>query len=231
VPEIGPPAATSPAPTPAPAPVADIAVLLRDSAAITDLDGAYSRLFALWSARYVPGSEDACSQSLRQGLECLNQRGDIELLRAFNRPAILPLVDAGGAVHQTVVTQLRGSQAELLIGAVAHEVSIADLQQHWSGDFQLLWKPQQLDTRSLTMGMRGEPVRHLQARLREWAGVTAPATDTDFFDATVERLVQQFQRQHGLQPDGVAGPQTQAMLDAVLAQAGTPQLYAGAPGN
>ena len=102
------------APRTAAAPAAaapDLATLLRGAAAVTDLDGAYSRLFALWSARYVAGSEDACSQALRQGLECLNETGGLEILRRFNRPAMLPLEDDTGAVHQAVVVGAAGRRA------------------------------------------------------------------------------------------------------------------------
>ena len=106
-----PPAAPAPAPAPA-----DLATVLRDSAALTGLDGAYSKLFALWSARYMPGSEDACSQALRQGLECLNEEGGFEVLRRFNRPAILPVSDANGTIHQVVVTKLAQQTAQLMIG-------------------------------------------------------------------------------------------------------------------
>ncbi len=84
----------------------DLATILRGAAAVTDLDGAYSRLFALWSARYVAGSEDACSQALRQGLECLDLEDGLANLRRFNRPAILPLEDRSGAVHQVIVSGL-----------------------------------------------------------------------------------------------------------------------------
>ncbi len=104
---IAPAAAPAPAETPPPAaPAPTLATILRGAAAVTDLDGAYSRLFQLWSARYVAGSEDACSQALRQGLECLNQTGGLENLRRFNRPAILPLEDDSGAIHQAVVSGL-----------------------------------------------------------------------------------------------------------------------------
>ena len=81
-----PPATTPPPAAPPPALNRISPTLLRNSAAVTDLDGAYGRLFALWSARYVAGSEDACSQALRQGLECLNETGGIEVLRRYNRP-------------------------------------------------------------------------------------------------------------------------------------------------
>ena len=223
-----PPAPVAVAPVPAAqAPVLpDFAALLRSSAAVTDLDGAYGRLFALWSARYVAGSEDACSQALRQGLECLNETGGAQNLRRYNRPALLALEDDTGAVHQTIVVKLQGTRAQLLIGGANHEVELPDLETRWNGDFLILWRPPQLDTRSLTLGTQGEPVRVLRQRLSQWAG-RPPETDvSDVFDESLRDLVMQFQRRSGLVADGIAGTRTQALLDASVASTDSPLLSA-----
>jgi general secretion pathway protein A len=204
----------------------DFATLLRSSAAVTDLDGAYGRLFALWSARYVAGSEDACSQALRQGLECLNETGGTQLLRRYNRPALLALEDDTGAVHQTIVVKLQDSRAQLLIGGANHEVELPDLEARWSGDFLILWRPPQLDTRSLALGTQGEPVRVLRQRLSQWAG-RPPETDvSDVFDESLRDQVMQFQQRSGLIADGIAGTRTQALLDASVASTDSPLLSA-----
>jgi len=221
------PASVPPAATPPPVP--DFASVLRSSAAVTDLDGAYSRLFALWSARYVAGSEDACSQALRQGLECLNESGGIDTLRRYNRPALLALEDDTGAIHQTIVVRLQGDNARLLIGASMHDVPLPDLKARWNGEFQMLWRPPQLDTRSLSLGMQGEPVRVLRGRLRQWAGLPAESEAADVFDEGLRELVVQFQRRSNLTADGIAGTRTQALLDVALATTDSPLLSAVAP--
>jgi len=229
VPPAAAPAATAPEPVPAAPAAPDLATILRGAAAVTDLDGAYSRLFSLWSARYVAGSEDACSQALRQGLECLNEEGGLEMLRRFNRPAILALEDKSGAVHQVVVAAVATDRARVLIGEAAHEVVLTQLQELWDGEFLLLWKPPQLDTRSLSMGARGEPVLTLRLRLRQWAGLGPDTTTLDVYDEALRALVIQFQRRNGLTADGVAGARTQALLDAALSPTDTPLLTAARP--
>ncbi len=193
---------------------------------MTDLDGAYARLFSRWHARYVAGSEDACSQALRQGLECVNESGDATALRRYNRPAILALQDDTGAVHQTVVTKLGDSTATLMIGDAEHEVPLTELAAHWNGEFLLLWKPAQLDMRSLAIGMEGAPVQALRERLQQWANVPANTEMPEVFDESLRQLVLQFQQRNGLITDGVAGTRTQALLDAQFATADTPQLAA-----
>jgi general secretion pathway protein A len=219
----------APAPEPVVAPAPDLATLLRDSAAATGLDGAYAKLFALWSATYVPGSEDACSQALRQGLECLNEGGGFDMLRRFNRPAILSVSDVNGTVHQVVVARISQDNAQLMIGDTTHDIAIADLAQRWNGDFQLLWKPPQLDTRNLSLGMQGEPIGVLRNRLRQWAGLAPDPAPNQVFDASLETLVRQFQLRSGLTADGVAGVQTQAVLDSAMAGVDSPLLSAVTP--
>jgi general secretion pathway protein A len=214
-------------PVVAPASVtADLAAVLRDAATVTDLDGAYTRLFDLWSARYVAGSEDACSQASRQGLECLNQRGGLENLRRFDRPAILPLEDRSGAIHQVVVSGIGPERARLLIGDAAQEVTVASLQELWDGDFLMLWKPPPLEARNLALGSGGEAVRLLRQHLHQAAGLPPDHNAADVYDEALQTLVVQFQRRNGIAADGIAGAQTQALLDVALRPTGTPLLSA-----
>jgi general secretion pathway protein A len=151
------------------------------------------------------------------------------MLRRFNRPAILALEDKSGAIHQVVVSALRADSARVLIGAAAHDVPLTQMQDLWSGEFLLLWKPPQLDTRSLSMGMHGEPVQTLRLRLRQWAGLAPDTAALDIYDEALQALVIQFQRRNGLTADGVAGARTQALLDAALSPTDTPLLSAANP--
>ena len=189
----------------------------------TSTDDAWWRLLQLWQARYVSSGEDACTQALRQGLECLAQRGSMATLRGYNRPAILTL-RSGSQTHAVVLTRLDDSSAQLLLGQGTLTVPLAALQALWSGDFVLLWKPGSLDTRPLSLGMKGEPVRQLRARLASWQGQPVDKGGSAYYDESLQTRVRQFQQRNGLPADGIAGLQTQAMLDAALPQPGTPVL-------
>jgi general secretion pathway protein A len=226
------PAATAP---PGPAPAATTAEqslgALLDAASPDDADAAWDRLFTLWSARYLNEGPQPCDQALRQGLECLEQSGGTGLLRQFNRPAILHLADDAGTPRPVLLQRLDTERAQLQVGWSVRDVPLAELEQRWNGRFTLLWRPRQLDTRDLSMGMRGDPVRDLRVRLRQWSRLPPESPPEDFYDAALETLVQQFQRQNGLSVDGIAGQQTQALLDAALAAAGTPLLTAQTAGG
>ena len=228
-PVVAAPALVAPPAPPPPKPT--LTELLHAQAANTDIDGAYWRLFGLWNARYVAGSEDACTQALRQGLECVAQHGSLEQLRGYNRPVILDLME-GGAAHHVVLARLDTKEASLLLGETAQSVPLEDLQRLWQGDYILLWKPQELDTRALSLGMRGANVRALRARLQRWQGQTPdPTGGSEYYDEPLQSLVREFQNQSGLKVDGVAGVQTQMLLDGALAQPGTPRLVTPSGGG
>ena len=210
-----------PAPPPAPAPKT-LAEVLRG--ARTDTDTAYAQLFALWNGSYRAGGEDACTQALRQGLECVVSKGGLDAVQRFDRPALIDVV-AEGMTHRVVLATIGPDQAELQVGETRERVRLAELAAAWSGDFVLLWRPPELDTRALSLGMRGTPVKALRERLQQWAGRPV-GTGNDSFDTDLEREVREFQQRRGLDVDGIAGVQTQVALDAALRVPGTPLLQA-----
>ncbi|MFO7276167.1 MAG: AAA family ATPase [Pseudomonadota bacterium] len=229
-----PPAATAAAAEPPAPPAAEeapqestratLAELLAAHQSETDTDSAFRKLFSMWKAKYVAGRVDPCTQATRQGLECLVQRGSFGQLRLYNRPAILVLNDDSGASHQVVLTGLTDETARLDLGGAPQEVSIGDLSRYWFGDFVLLWRPGTRDVKTLSLGMRGEDVRWLRESLHRAQGLEPPEPVSDVFDAELSRLVMDFQRRHRLTVDGIAGVQTQIVLNSALAGADTPLL-------
>ena len=220
-------AANEPAPQPAVAPAPPretLGTTLAKDAAATTLDAAFGTLFGLWNSSYQPGAGLACEQAVANGLSCVWQRGSLAQLKLINRPAILSLVDEQGAAHQVVLAELDESDAQLLLGGSRAEVPIAELADYWFGEFLVLWRPQNTALlRPLRAGMRGDDVRWLRQGLEQLSGVPNPQTG-DYFDADLQRLVEDFQRSRRLAVDGVAGLQTQLVLDSALGEPGAPTL-------
>ncbi len=213
------------APTvPAPAPRPELGALLALDTAGTTMDSAFSSLFRMWGAEYQPGNGLGCVQAARQGLTCVWQRGSLAQLKLINRPAILSLVDDANSVREVVLAGLGSGKARLLVGASEAEVPIAELADYWFGEFLVLWRPQANELRPLRSGMRGEDVRWLRQSLEQLGGLPASDPAQDLFDAELQRLVEDFQRSRRLAVDGVAGVQTQLVLDAALGAPGTPTL-------
>ncbi|WP_253254171.1 XVIPCD domain-containing protein [Xanthomonas arboricola] len=74
----------------------------------------------------------------------------------------------------------------------------------------------------LEQGERGEQVKQLQGQLAQLGAVGRdgkPLKPDGDFGGNTKHAVEQFQREHGLQIDGVAGQQTQAALAKALTQA------------
>jgi general secretion pathway protein A len=217
-------ATESASPAPAAAGVTPLSALLAKHGSDTDPDDAFTKLFGLWGLTYVTGQVDPCTQAIKQGLECLVQRGSFGQLRLFNRPAILLLNDDAGTPHQVVLTALTGERAQLELGGTRRDVSIGDLSRYWFGDFVMLWRPGTAQVKALSFGMRGDDVRWLRSSLQRARGMRPAEPISDVFDAELSTLVREFQRRNRLAVDGIAGVQTQIVLASAVAEPDSPLL-------
>jgi general secretion pathway protein A len=207
------------------APAATLAQFLGANAARTGTDEAFARLFALWRTplEVARGSARPCEQATVQGLACLAQRGTFAQVRQLDRPAILALVDPAGVEHQVVLTRLDDARARLETGGRTYDADLGELQRYWYGDFLILWRPPAPQARTLAPGMRGTEVRWLRESLHSLRGEPVRG-GSDVYDRELARMVEQFQREHRLAVDGIAGVQTQVMLDAQLGGPNVPRL-------
>jgi len=227
-------AAASEAQAPKKAPVAapphePLGAALAKDASATTMDVAFTKLFSLWGAEYQPGAALACDQAEARGLACVWQRGSLAQMKLINRPAILTLVDAEGVAHQVVLSELGDGGAKLLLGGLEARVPVAELADYWFGEFLVLWRPQANGQRPLRAGMRGDDVRWLRQGLEQLSGQPVSGEVGDYFDADLVQLVENFQRSRRLAVDGVAGLQTQLVLDSALRTPGTPTLSHAEP--
>jgi len=213
----------APAPQPAPAPV--LAQLLATGGADTSADVAFGTLFRLWNAQYQPGATDPCTQAEAQGLYCATLHSSLAQLREFARPVVLMLGSSSASTQQVVLTGIGPDAVQLQVGARSLQVPIAELERYWYGDCVLLWHPATPPVAELRPGMRGPAVRALRTQLLQATGAAPETSATStLFDAGLSRLVEDFQRAHHLNVDGVAGLETQLILDAVVAAPGSPIL-------
>jgi len=194
---------------------------------VTGMDYALAALFETWGLEYRTGGRSGCAQAADAGLACLYQRGSWSGLRQIDRPAILTLVDSDGNDHEVVLTGITDSNAELSLGGVRVTHAVADIRDAWFGESMLLWRPPTGTSGSLGLGSRGSDVAWLRNSL---AAIDERYASTDvqseLFDAELEQLVRSFQRDHRLDVDGLAGQQTQIIINSLLAVEGTPRLSA-----
>jgi general secretion pathway protein A len=218
LPVVPPPAAPVPAPK-----LASVNALLAANEANTTDAAAFRRLLSLWGTA-LSDDRDPCGQAAKAGLSCLEQRGSWTQVRMLNRPAILTLTDERGQRHRVVLSSLDDKTATLNLGEHNEKVSIDDLSRDWFGEFTVVWKPKTSRTRSLSLGMQGDEVRWLRRSLNALAGGASDPEHADVYDQALAIAVQNFQREHRLNVDGIAGVQTQVVLDTALADPSSPLL-------
>jgi general secretion pathway protein A len=223
----GRPASPPPAAPAAPT-AASINALLAANSANTSDAAAFRRLLSLWGTA-MADDKDPCGQAAKAGLSCLEQRGSWAQVRALNRPAILTLTDDHGQRHRVVLAALDDRFATLNLGEHNERVALDELSRDWFGEFTVVWKPKTVRTRPLSVGMKGDEVRWLRRSLNALQGAASDPEHGDVYDEELAIAVQNFQREHRLNVDGIAGVQTQVVLDTALAEPGSPLLLPNAP--
>ena len=221
------PVASAP-PAAAPPAAHEIDSLLKEQPGGTSTETAFAQLFALWGAKFDAAKGRPCNQAQAQGLECVYQQGSWGQLRTINRPAILTLIDDAGNAHQVVIAGLSSEAAQVRFADATREISIASLSRLWYGDYLILWRPQVATPRALSAGMQGAGVRWLRDSLNTAHGRAKDGNSSDVYDEELVRMVEDFQRQHRLNVDGIAGVQTQIVLDTLNNSNGAPLLVAQA---
>jgi len=215
------------APMPAPVGVSINALLAANSAGTNDA-AAFRRLLSLWGTA-LTDDNNPCRQAAKSGLSCLEQRGSWAQVRALNRPAILTLTDDHGQRHRVVLSALDDKIATLDLSEHSQAVPLDEVSKDWFGEFTVIWKPKTARTRLLSLGMKGDEVRWLRRSLNALQGAASDPEHADVYDEELAIAVQNFQRDHRLNVDGIAGVQTQVMLDTALAEPGSPMLLPNAP--
>ena len=189
------------------------------------------------------------SASLQSDIEARNlvttvfDGGSIDLLRRLDHPVLLPLApvrptapaasasrspatsaSAEAENRWVAITGFEGDRARVagLVRDRVVTVPIEDLADHWLETGILVWERFEPVPELLKQGENGRGVLWLQralAQLRFFEG-----RPSGVFDGDTAIAVSDFQREHGLAADGIAGPLTQIALYGQLEQYPVPRL-------
>ncbi len=184
----------------------------------------YQALVRLWDGETrLRSSPPPCIQLRDIGLRCLIAESDWATLLGMNRPLLLQLKKD----KQSRLLLLKHVDDEWLLvdsGKQEGVITRTQLMEYWGGDYIMLWRPM-AGIALIGEGSSGSAVTWLRKRLQRADGVVPPATrGPDRFDAELEERLRVFQRQRGLEADGVAGQQTMIYLNNLAIPAGTPTL-------
>ena len=189
---------------------------------------AWTELFSLWSVELPASVEpDFCDFAIQYGLLCMQEEGNWNTLRQFNRPAILQLAAADGRRVPVVLQYLDDSIAEVIIDNELYRLAIEQVERNWYGDYTLLLQLPPGGRLFLKMGDQGPVVSWLRLQLERAQGVSLPAADPLVFDFALQKKVLEFQRNHGLVADGIVGKNTIIHLNTASGREGVPRLLPG----
>lgn len=208
---------------PAVGPRSSLAEELKAGRHDTSAASAMRQVLARWGLRFDPAAGQGCEQAGAAGLSCLWQRGSFTMLEQLDRPAILMLTDPEGGTHQAVLQFIRDDQAVLSFGPERITVPVDEISDLWFGQFMLLWRPPVAGGRAITPGMSGPQVLWLRRSLAEIDGIETAEGD-EFFDDALESRVREFQRVNRLRVDGLAGEQTQIIINSIVSVNDAPRL-------
>ncbi|MBV8465473.1 MAG: AAA family ATPase [Burkholderiales bacterium] len=180
---------------------------------------AFAELYASWG-HAVP-DKGPCADGAP--LRCRTARGSLEELRAFDRPAVLYLVDERGMPLEATLVALDDAHATLVIGGQRERLPFAALAGSWSGRYSLLWRAPIPYAEQIRLGDKGGAVDWLAGQLASSAGKPAQAVENVVFDEALRQSIRAFQLNNGLTPDGQVGLQTMIKL-SVAGDANAPSL-------
>jgi general secretion pathway protein A len=123
------------------------------------------------------------------------------------------------------LTALDDANVELLFNGSKKLLARDDVADLWFGQYLLVWRPPNGSAGAIAPGMQNINVLWLRESLAQ-LGLTTETTSVapEFFDSELEAQLREFQRQNRLQIDGLAGQQTQIVINSMLAPEGGPRL-------
>lgn len=189
-------------------------------------DQAMQQLYRVWG--YETAIDEAhCETAQRVKLGCIQSQGAVDDIIKQNMPAVIRLTSDDGLSHYAVLLHVENEQADLLLGDERWQVSLAWLNKNWGQNYTLLWRlPDSGNTQIAKRSGAGD-VQWLEKKVSQV--LHQPARNkVARFDTTLEAKVRDFQKQVGLQADGVAGEQTLLRL-SVRSQDAIPRLNGRIP--
>jgi len=123
------------------------------------------------------------------------------------------------------LTAIIGDAAELSIGGITVTQPVSEVADMWFGSYQLLWQPPNGVAVSLAPGVQNENVVWLRESLAAIdSRYRAEPFSSYVYELNLVQLVRAFQRDQRLDVDGLAGKQTQIIINSLLKSDNTPRL-------
>lgn len=175
-------------------------------------------LLAAWRQSLpVYEGESACEVAQRAGLACSARRAEsMGELRLINRPVILQLTESQTGPFYATLERFEADMVYVRIAGKVTKISARLLVQQWAGDYIVFWLPPENYYGPIVPGTIGTEVREFSQRLGLALGSRVLAQGVTDYTIKLETAVRDFQRQQGLEVDGIVGMQTLIALNSIL---------------
>ncbi|PIE67180.1 MAG: hypothetical protein CSA23_05360 [Deltaproteobacteria bacterium] len=192
--------------------------LLSAIPAMASRDGALRAVLDTWQLTGTTAAIDAVSGDQffriaagRYGLDLLRIKGNLELLKKLNLPAILEFPDPGGRPSRYLaLVKLSADRAYLSNGEDRYAVMTASLAGEWNGVALIFWKNFFHDAGVIPITASGDAIVSLKMQLRKLGFSIDKMTAA--YDMQTRQAVEALQTRHGLDADGLVGPLTKIAI-------------------
>ena len=191
-----------------------------------DLEQAYSILLDLWGK--TPYKDmSVCQAAREQGLDCIQQPGNLKTFKNLDYPAVVYLTDDDDKKFYGAIISKNNNELLLQLGKQQFWVKSAWFEKHFIGFFDLIWHPDSELPEKIDPESSVSYLQWLDSGLAKLNN--QPIRIVYRYDGNLKNKIELFQRQNGLRVDGVAGGETLQLLSAYLSQKG-PRLSLGGNG-
>ena len=196
--------------------LARLVPFLRSDIRPTIISDAQQQLLTQWNINYqIQRDGEFCDFAKSHQLRCDNGSADWWLIRIMDRPVILKLKTDSALELYGVLVAI--DDKNVLINFSGEELLLtrSEVSEYWNGDYAYVWQAPQDYSKPLSLAMAGRPVQWLITGFAKLENLDLIVPPTANYDINLVNKVKDFQRQHSLRADGVAGPHTLMALNTL----------------
>lgn len=187
------------------------------------LNAAMIQALKIWKKSLPADNRADCRYMETVGLHCLFDKANWKDMLELDRPAVLEFSLANDEKRYALLTGVRKGQPVIRFD---DEIAfpLADVLNLWNGYYLILWQPPRPGMTEIIPRQTSTNVLWLRQQLSAITGAGINVNEPLFFDEALKTQVINFQRQHHLTTDGIAGARTLIHLDNSTGAGDSPHL-------
>lgn len=184
-----------------------------DGLYFTDYGKAYQQLFRLWAVDYSSTNISPCEHAFNNQLHCFQGKGTIKKVIGLNRPVLLKSKVDHHEPGYIVMVSIEGDYAVVVEKGDYKLIAISEIEENWSGEFEMLWRPLHAGISYIKPGQEGGAVALLDKKLAYLQGRDTQIPQPLVYADDLVDQVRAFQVANNLPSDGIVGPITQMFFN------------------